>query len=164
MSSKDKKTAGLVAKQSVDVKRLWHIWNMNGPDLSLSCEICTLLKDNQCPYELDIFLRNLPPVEDYVKDETLNRARIYAAFWKRDFESVYQLLKDNCYTNGEDLIDVWDLSHYYEEEKKKQKPLTPLTRFRIRQREKKKDNPSKGVQDPASNVARTEPPLPLPYP
>lgn len=80
-------------RKSVDVTRLWHIWNMNGPDLSLSCEICTLLKDNQCRYELDIFLRNLPFEKDYMQDETLNRARICLAFWKSDFEAVYRLIE-----------------------------------------------------------------------
>lgn len=92
MSSKRKKSSDN-SKNSLDIERLWHIWNMNGPDLSLSYEICALLKDNNCQYELDVFLRNLPTEDEYLKDETLNRARIYAAFWKRDFATVYSLIK-----------------------------------------------------------------------
>lgn len=81
------------SNRDVDICRLWHIWNMNGPDIKLSCEIAKLLKENKCLSELDIFLRNLPNEKAYLQDETLNRARIYAAFWKQDFEKVYKLIE-----------------------------------------------------------------------
>lgn len=95
MGSKGKKftKTSQKAREPVDVERLWHIWNMNGPDLSLACEICSLLKQNELLYELDIFLRNLPLEEEYLVNETLNRARIKVAFWRGDFESVYSTIK-----------------------------------------------------------------------
>jgi hypothetical protein len=94
MSSNGMRSAKLsLTKEPVDVERLWHIWNMNGPDLSLSCEICSLLKENELLYELEIFLRNLPIEKEYMANETLNRARVKVAFWRGDFESVYRILQ-----------------------------------------------------------------------
>ena len=42
--------------------------------------------------------------------------------------------QENSFTNGEDLIEIWDKAHYYEEEKKKGKDLSVLARFRVRQK------------------------------
>ncbi|XP_031575008.1 homeobox protein six1-like [Actinia tenebrosa] len=133
-SNRRKNTTSQQAREPVDVERLWHIWNVNGPDLSLSCEICSLLKENELLYELDIFLRNLPLEEEYLVNETLNRARVKVAFSRGDFESVYSILQNNYFSSTEDLVELWDLCHYREEENRRQKPLTPLIRFRIRQR------------------------------
>lgn len=94
MGSKGMKNAtSQQAREPVDVERLWHIWNMNGPDLTLACEICSLLKENELLYELDIFLRNSPLEEEYLVNETLNRAKVKVAFWRGDFESVYNILQ-----------------------------------------------------------------------
>lgn len=94
MGSKGMKNAtSQQAREPVDVERLWHIWNMNGPDLTLACEICSLLKENELLYELDIFLRNSPLEEEYLVNETLNRAKVKVAFWRGDFESVYSILQ-----------------------------------------------------------------------
>lgn len=94
MGSKGMKNAtSQQAREPVDVERLWHIWNMNGPDLTLACEICSLLKENELLYELDTFLRNSPLEEEYLVNETLNRAKVKVAFWRGDFESVYSILQ-----------------------------------------------------------------------
>ena len=80
-------------KDVINIDKLWKIWENNGPELSLSCEICTLLKDNNYRSELDEFLQALPQQSEYQQSETLNRARVYSAFWKCHYQEVYSLIK-----------------------------------------------------------------------
>ncbi|XP_001633591.2 homeobox protein SIX6 [Nematostella vectensis] len=118
----------------LDIQQLREIWRQNGPDVKLAGEISNLLLNKKCFFELEMFLSTLPNTEKYKTEEALNRSRAYLEFQRKRYGNLYQLLKGNTFTDAEDLVKLWDAAHYEEERAKKRKPLTPLAKFRIRQR------------------------------
>ncbi|XP_070569396.1 homeobox protein SIX2-like [Ptychodera flava] len=62
------------------------------------------------------------------------RSLIKLAMENKDYKKVYELLETYPYDDGEDLVSLWDKAHYLEKFNRDHKPLTPLIKFRIRQR------------------------------
>ncbi|KAL9978711.1 hypothetical protein ACROYT_G016261 [Oculina patagonica] len=80
------------------------------------------------------FLDTLP--NELRDNEKLVLKKIDEAWQRKDLDAMFQLIKENhfSYVARKKVLYFWDVGHYYQESEKRNKPLTPLARFRIRER------------------------------
>lgn len=62
--------------------------------------------------------------------------KIDQAWQRKDIDEMFQLIKENEFSDEtqKKALHYWDQGHYYQEGEKRNKALTPLARFRIRER------------------------------
>ena len=123
-----------------DLLRLWkekkfasHPHEADSSLQEVAAEICSLLVKMNSFEALEVFINNLPDLDEF-KNESIIRARIHLALHKQDTKTVYELVRNSSFECGEDLIKIWDEALYIDEEKRLKKPLNPLIRFRLRKR------------------------------
>ncbi|KAL9983910.1 hypothetical protein ACROYT_G006156 [Oculina patagonica] len=79
--------------------------------------------------DVENLLNRLPNTPEYQDNEEITRAKIALAWHKKDVQTVYKLIEEGKFSNGEDLILIWDQAHVYEA-----KARTAVQRHRLRQR------------------------------
>ncbi|XP_057291338.1 homeobox protein six1a-like [Hydractinia symbiolongicarpus] len=129
-------------KTTRHVQELLHLWKHYTAILptgdknikSVAAELCDLLVKTHSLDALSVFLDALPDSHDYNCNESIVRAKIHVALNKKDTKTVYSLIQENQFTDGDNLIPVWDEARYLDEERRTKKKLTPLSRFRVRKR------------------------------
>ncbi|CAH3021621.1 unnamed protein product, partial [Porites evermanni] len=90
--------------------------------------VACLVRSNKFS-EVERLLQCLPNAKEYNNNEDITRARIAVAWHKKDVGKVFKLIEEGSFSNGEDLIEIWDQAHFYES-----KCHTPVQRYRLRQR------------------------------
>lgn len=79
--------------------------------------------------EVENLLLRLPNSPEYQENEEIIRAKIALAWHRKDIQAVYKLVEEGTFSQGDDLIEIWDEAHVYEA-----KARTAVQRFRVRQR------------------------------
>lgn len=102
--------------------------------INVAVDICNILSKRNSFDALNVFIERLPTISEYANNEEILRSKIALALGRGQAKVVQDIIKNNTFHNGEELIKAWDESHYMLEEARLQKPLTPLARFRVRKR------------------------------
>ncbi|PFX32591.1 homeobox protein six1-like [Stylophora pistillata] len=79
--------------------------------------------------EVENLLLGLPNSPEFQENEEINRAKIALAWHKKDVQAVYKLIEEGIFSQGDDLIEIWDEAHEHEA-----KARTAVQRFRVRKR------------------------------
>ncbi|XP_068725107.1 homeobox protein SIX1-like [Montipora capricornis] len=83
---------------------------------------------------LNVFFETLS--NNATENERFVLQKIDEAWKLKDTDSMFRLITENEFSDltKKSLVKLWDAGHYYKAEMESGKPLTPLSRFRIRER------------------------------
>ncbi|XP_022782439.1 homeobox protein SIX2-like [Stylophora pistillata] len=89
---------------------------------------------SQSTSELQTWLDSFPG--KVKENEKMIFKKIDEAWQRKDIDEMFQLIKENEFSDEtqKKALHYWDQGHYYQEGEKRNKALTPLARFRIRER------------------------------
>ncbi|PFX30587.1 hypothetical protein AWC38_SpisGene4643 [Stylophora pistillata] len=88
---------------------------------------------SQSTSELQTWLDSFPG--KVKENEKMIFKKIDEAWQRKDIDEMFQLIKENEFSDEtqKKALHYWDQGHYYQEGEKRNKALTPLARFRIRE-------------------------------